>query len=251
MMAESPRDLTYAVNDLLRLGLIPRPWDLHRPADTLWWLVPSTDWPAYRHGKFSFSLAHSGPRKALLGVNDSLIHVDRIFAGVNIEKGYGQVAIEVNPALRRRPAQLIDKQWLWFALIQDDGPLRFGNVLGALSASEPVHMYVLSSYVHDRESDVHAERDAVMFACRPAGIVGVLHNGFPVGQLREIERVTDFVTLAERLRAVDDYHWIDLYAGTYVPLGEVNVKQLYRRVLSHFEQWVVEAPAEATRPRVG
>lgn len=250
MMVDSARDLAYGVNDELQLDLTPRPWQLYEPADTLWWLVPSTEWPAYRHGKFVFSLAKNSPRKALLGVNNSLIHLDAIFAGVNVEKGYGQVASEVNPALKRKPAQIIDKDWLWFSLVDNDGPSRFSKLLASLSTLEAVSLYVVSSYAHDRESDVQPEHDAVMFSCHPTGITAVLHNRFPVGVLRGIEKATDFAAVAERLRAIDDYHWVDLYAGTHVPRGEVDVKRLYRRLLSHFDEWVIEAPAKGrlTRP---
>jgi hypothetical protein len=242
MSVDSPRDLAYGINDQLQLGLTPRPWQLYEPADTLWWLVPSTDWPAYRHGKFVFSLAKDSPRKALLGLNDSLIGVKGIFAGLNIEKGYGHVATEVDPTLRRKSAQIIDEDWLWFTLVEGDGPTRFGKLLAAVSASDTVHLYVVSSYAHDRESDVQPGRDAVMFSCHSAGISALLHNHFPVDVLRGIDKATNFVALADRLRTIDDYHWVDIYVGTYVAKGDVDIKDLYKRVLSHFDEWVVEAP---------
>jgi hypothetical protein len=73
MKIETARDLAYAVKAQHRPELTPRPWQHQAPDDTLWWLVPSSDWPAYRHGKFVFSLAKDGPRKALIGFNDDVI----------------------------------------------------------------------------------------------------------------------------------------------------------------------------------
>jgi hypothetical protein len=32
----------------------PRPWNRFEPVNTDWWIVPSTDWPAYRYGKGMF-----------------------------------------------------------------------------------------------------------------------------------------------------------------------------------------------------
>jgi hypothetical protein len=34
---------------------------------------------------------------------------------------------------------------------------------------------------------------------------------------------------------------VDIYAGTYVSKGEEDISGLYRDVLSHFSEWVVEA----------
>lgn len=241
MIVDSPRDLANGINKGLRLGLTPRPWQLYEPKNTLWWLVPSTEWPAYRHGKFVFSLAKDDPRKALLGLNDSLIEVDKIFAGLNIEKGYGRVAAEVDPAIRRKSTQIIDNNWVWFALVEGNGPIRFGKLLSALSASEQLHLYVVSSYVHDRESDVRPERDAVMFSCHPGGVSAILHNNFPINVLHRVHDATSFMTLAEQLRKIDDYHWVDIHVGTYSPKGNVDIQKFYTRILSKFNEWVIEA----------
>jgi hypothetical protein len=229
----------------LPLGLTPRLWQLYEPTNTLWWLGPSTDWPAYRHGKFAFSLAKDAPRKVLLGVNDSLLEVDTIFAGVNIDKGYGYGATVVAPTLRRRPAQIIDRDWLGCTLVEGNGPARFGKRLGTIAASETVYMYVVSSYAHDRESHVQADRDAGMFRCHSVGITAVLHNRFPVNVLCGIDEAKDFSTLASRLRTVDDYHWVDIYVGTHVVRGDVDVDALYKGLLSRLDEWVVEVPARS------
>lgn len=49
-----------------------RPYDIHRPDETTWWVIPSTDWPSYLHGKFFFRL----------------IEGTRIETGIYIEKGF-------------------------------------------------------------------------------------------------------------------------------------------------------------------
>lgn len=238
MVVNSAQDLAYGLNDRLTLGLSPRPWNLYAPADTFWWLVPSTDWPAYRHGKLAFSLAKDVPRKDLLGLNDSVVEVEKIFAGFNAEKGYGDVATVVNPALKRKPAQIIDPHWLWFELIDGPGPARFSRTLATAAAGADIYLYVVSSYAHDREAAVRAQHDAVMFKCSTAGLTAVLHNKFPVNALCGAEATTNFAALAKRLRSVDDYHWVDLYVGTHVPRGDVDLIDLHTRVLSCFDAWL-------------
>jgi hypothetical protein len=101
MTIHTPEALAHAVNDQLNLKLTPRPWNMYQAEDTLWWLVPSGDWPAYQHGKLAFSLAKDDGRKALLGINDSVLETETIFAGLNVEKGYSEAAVFVNPAKAR------------------------------------------------------------------------------------------------------------------------------------------------------
>ncbi len=79
--------------------------------------------------------------------------------------------------------------------------------------------------------------DVVMFRCIPTGLTPVLH-ALPVGVLRGADAATDFPQLAERLRAVDDYHWFDLYVGTHVPRGDIDLSDLHAKLLSYFEAWL-------------
>lgn len=60
-----------------------------------------------------------------------------------------------------------------------------------------------------------------------------------------IDEAKDFSTLASRLRTVDDYHWVDIYVGTHVVRGDVDVDALYKGLLSRLDEWVVEVPARS------
>jgi hypothetical protein len=238
MVVGSAQELAHGLNDRLKLGLTPRPWNLYAPADTFWWLVPSTDWPAYRYGKLAFSHAGDVPRRDLVGVNDQVLDVDRIFAGFNVEKGYGNVATVVNPALSRKPAQIIDPQWLWFELTGKSGAEQFSRTLATAAARADIYAYVVAGYVHDREASRGGQHDAVMFKCSTKGLAKVLDNKFPINALRGTETATTFAELAEHLRSIDDYHWVDLYVGTHVPKGDVDLAELHSKVVSCFDAWL-------------
>ena len=239
MTVDSPQSLAYGLNDGLKLGLTPRPWQMYQPTDTFWWLVPSSDWPAYRYGKLAFCSAKDVPRQVLLGPDDSLLHLDKIFAGLNVEKGFGHVASVVDPQLQRRTSQILAPNWTWYAVVDDHGPERFTRLLTKLSAETQVHLYVVASPVHDREGGHRPEHDAVLFEGESGGIRALLDNGFPVDALRGTELSRSFGDLAAGLRDVGDYHWVDLYAGTYVDKGDVNPADFGDRVLSHFLEWLV------------
>jgi len=236
MIINSPQELANGLNDRLKLGLTPRPWNYHNPADSFWWLVPSAEFPAYRYGKLAFSLAKDVPRKDLLDLNDAL-EPNKIFAGFNAEKGYGEVAVAANPALRKKRAQINDPQWLWFELVGEPGAARFARTLASASTGAALYVYVVASYAHDRETENRSQHDAVMFRCVPTGLVRLAHR-YQVHVLDGAEIATDFADLAKSLRAVDGYHWVDLYVGTHVAKGDVDLGALHKDTLSYFDAWL-------------
>ncbi len=234
-----PRELAYSVKRHLAMELTPRPWNLYAPGETLWWLVPTTQWPAYRHGKLAFSLAHDYPRKALLGRTDSLLEVDKVFAGLNIEKGYGKKAIEVDPSIKRKPHQIIDPDWLWFSLIEGKGPSLFSRLIESVSRSQRVYLYVIVLQVHDRETAYHKQHDAVVFSCHPDRLELMLDNKFPLSALKGCEKAKNFYELVDCLRTVNDYCWVDLYFGAHLRRDDVDIARLHADLLSHLMDWVV------------
>jgi hypothetical protein len=238
MRIDSARKLAHALNAQLKLGLTARPWNIYAPDDTFWWLIPSTDWPAYRYGKFAFSSSKDVPRKALLGFNDPALEPDTIFAGFNLEKGYGPSALVVNPALKHKPAQIIDRTWLWHELTTPPGSLSFSKALTTAVSEAPLFLYVLAGYVHDRDSTAQSAHDAVAFNVTSTGLKHLLDNGFPIPVLQGCEAATDFPQLAEVLRLIDGYHWVDVYVGAHIAKGDVDLQGLNRQVLSQFRAWL-------------
>lgn len=67
-------------------------------------------------------------------------------------------------------------------------------------------------------------------------------KNFTAGTLSGLEQAASFQTLAKQLESIDGYHWVDLYVGTHVPKGNVDVVKLYHDTLSYFDHWVVPAP---------
>jgi len=219
--------------------MTPRPWNLYDPDQTLWWLVPTTQWPAYRHGKLAFSLAHDYPRKTLLGRNDTLLELDKVFVGLNIEKGYGKAATEVDPSIRSKPHQIIDPDWLWFSLIEGKGPHLFSRLIESVCGSQNIYLYVIVLHVHDREMTYQKQYDAAMFSCHPDRLEHILDNKFPLSVLKGSEKAKNFSELAECLRRVGEYYWVDLYLGTHLQRDNIDMAKLDHCLLSHFMHWVV------------
>ena len=79
----------------------PRPYNRHNPKNTIWWVVPGTDWPAYKYGKFIFK--DNGPN---------------INIGLNVEKGFGQQAAAIYTKLTKKE-MVINSDWLWEDFVRD------------------------------------------------------------------------------------------------------------------------------------
>lgn len=235
----TPRELAYSVNRHMSKSLTPRPWNLHDPDQTLWWLVPTTMWPAYRHGKLAFSLAHDYPRKTLLGRNDSHLELDKVFVGLNIEKGYGKAAIEVDSSIKKKPQQILDPDWLWFSLIEGKGPSFFSRLIESVSGSQRIYLYVIVLHVHDRETTYQKQYDAIMFSCHPDRIECIPEKRLSLSVLTGADQAKNFVELAECLHSVGDYYWVDLYLGAHLPRNDINMAKLDHCLLSHLMHWVV------------
>jgi hypothetical protein len=66
----SPRQACYAVQRAIEQqfpGLVARPWNIYEPETSLWWLVPSSDWPAYKYGKLFFDWADQRRKSIWVG----------------------------------------------------------------------------------------------------------------------------------------------------------------------------------------
>lgn len=94
-----------------------RPWDRGSPdSSRFWWLVPSSEWPAYRLGKFFFEEDAEDPRTIRLGLY--------------VEKGFGADLAEVLPGGANDP-QIMRGRWAWRRVEADAG----GRLVGAIEAA--------------------------------------------------------------------------------------------------------------------
>jgi hypothetical protein len=243
MQIHSPDELAHAVRTHIygKRDLSPLPWNRHEPKTTLWWLTPSRHNPAYADGKFVFSLARDDPRRLLAGRDDALIELGTLFVGVNFEKGFGPAACQIGTP-RPHSDELLGPEWVWHQLIEGHGPEQFALTLTRLSEKTgKVHLYVSSGTARD-SADTRTVRplDCALFDCVGDRLDCRLHNRFPDGTLHElsVETSRTFSELATKLRTVDDFHWVDVYAGSYVPKGEVDLSKLHADVLSYLEPWI-------------
>jgi hypothetical protein len=241
-MIKTASQLAHAINHELTLGLTPLPWNLYAPEDSLWWLAPSTENPAYRHGKYVFA----SPRdwKGFRLLKRGLLEDQELFAGFGVEKGYGKNAVVANPALKHRPQQIMPKRdsphepkWAWYDVIQREAS-EFGAALAAASRNVSFWVCIGSSSVHDREDRKRPELYTLVFSVKGTQLRNESDASVKVGVLEAASKANDFAALAHAVDAIDEFHWVDVYVGTCVATGSMNVKELYTRALFPFRQWL-------------
>lgn len=234
--------------------LTTRPWNMYKPADTTWWLIPSTDWPAYLHGKAYLAKDIRDP--------------ERIECGLDVEKGLDPIVAGPYPATRKK-GFILDKAWkAWpkvLASLADGSLLEVANQVRA-NAGQPIQVRVASWYAQDpNDFDPHPlMSDKELFGeCRSAVDGGrIWFQLEPDGTLVELEQrclregllpVADSRSLAQLAESLQPTHelnwsWIDLYLGVHMrrfsteglPSGEVWYgDRIWPNLLRPWLPWII------------
>lgn len=101
---ESLKSLSHDIADYLsqeNLRFSPRPYNMFTPERSLWWIIPSSEWPAYKHGKLF-----------LKKNNNSLSF------GLNVEKGFGSIVGQAYPECLAKNL-VMDESWKWSLFSKD------------------------------------------------------------------------------------------------------------------------------------
>jgi hypothetical protein len=112
----SPRSARHAVEAAAKAEfdhLVARPWNQYEPDATLWWLVPSNDWPAYAYGEYAFNWA-GDDRSALL-------------ARLHWEKGLDPKASSVY-ASAKGSRLIMQPDWHWHRLLKALASSQFASL---------------------------------------------------------------------------------------------------------------------------
>ena len=240
--AQSPRQLCIDVqahgSSKARL-LIARPWQFQDADDTLWWLVPSSEWPAYRHAKLFFDWFTRKKK-------------DRVWTGINVEKGLGAVAASVYPS-----KFIMSQDWAWHRFCEDCRSGLFDQVIADSTYGETSQTWwlkIAAGYV-DKPSGFdplsQSFRDARAFYCfrkNPgASLWELTESNDPrktasaSGMLSQLSDMPDIVAKLQQR----DWLWIDVYCGISLEvvgpeeISEVTTAaQVWSSSLSRFERWL-------------
>ena len=207
----------------------PRPWNRFKPADTLWWVVPGTHWPAYSSGKYMFR-----PDGKL------------IWCGLNIEKGFGEKAALAYPQLKRRKL-VAEGGWIWHQFIKDLEAREIGHAISEVEKNTKGQVYLslgagLVSDPSDFDPD-SPKADSLVFTVT-SGELQLISNKLSNRTLLPLMNATQLHNLFDSLPPdVLDWIWIDMDISVSFQVAQGEVQSLdamdvYNLALRPFEPWV-------------
>jgi hypothetical protein len=216
--------------------LMARPWNQYLPEQTMWWVIPGTEWPAYRYGKL-FVTPDEAPEGCL-------------FCGLHLEKGLGRQAAAVYQSDRGRRL-LMDEHWLWHDFVTPQQTERFAEAVAALGLKFPAPVFFRceAGPVLEVESfDPRGPRprwDVLGFSASGGSWSFVSHERHE-GLLEQAAQAQNPSQLMRALASLPrpDWVWVDIYAGVYLAMaakeqapGAWDTATLWERALSPWEPW--------------
>lgn len=240
-VSATPRSLCYAIEGVAKSGIkaawTSRPYNFHDPDKTTWWLVPSTEWPAYKFGKFGFWFDEAEPKV--------------ILAGYQVEKGVGaSVAPVFNSAAGKRFVTQSD--WEWNRFVED---VRSGDdvdvALNAAAADLGTDLYVhlACGIANDPGSfdpgSAAFPKTSRLFVWSPE--IQAIQLVRTAGSSQVAPGASTATSITELLAALDsaedrDWLWVSLSLCVRLhptaggpPSGH---NDLWTKGLRHFSQWV-------------
>ena len=178
----------------------PRPWNRFEPdaEDALWWVVPGTEWPAYKHGKYVFQKDNGTIR-----------------CGLHIEKGFGPNARFAYPALQKK-GLVTEKDWMWNQFVVD---LKSGMVTEVLKeleqfSGEKVCFTLSSGLAGDpTDYDPYAPKPELIEFVITNGTLTLSQSELVNGTLKPLLKMVELSQMGSLLPSNDilDWIWIDLF----------------------------------------
>lgn len=202
-----------------------RPWNFYAPNTTLWWLVPSTEWPALKCAKLVLFRSETGYR-----------------VGIHIEKGISEVAGQMLSATKAK-SLCIRPDWAWNVLLRDLSVGKFEEKLMELSdeADRPIRISLQASSITS-EYDPYAEEiegletDNIMVLEFKHGTISMQDDELK-GEMQNFGGVCNFADLIRVLSEKElDWFWIDMFVVFDVKIEEHH--QISTLALSFYKKFM-------------
>ncbi len=202
-----------------------RPFNRFDPEHTDWWIVPSSEWPAYKFSKFCF---HRRPRSP-----EGLLYV-----GYYVEKGLGR-------KLHKwvHPRYIMGNDWFWhrFVSLAKEGSVEETAKEVCKSVGTSVHI-LIEVYAFNRVPEYDRQpnepSDQVEFALRFPDFEWDLFRPAQnvLAPTNESDGIRSLVQQIEDLQNDLDFYWLDWIIGVRFRYGQEDspgwrAPDLWSRVL--------------------
>lgn len=188
-------------------GFTARPWNYFKAETTLWWLVPSTEWPSYKYGKLVLYRTKEGYR-----------------FGFHIEKGISELAGQMRSSEDARKL-CVKPDWAWNDFLSDLSSGIFEGKLKEISESAKLPLRislqasnVIGEYDPYSEKIEGLESDHTMAFEYENGVFKILQDELK-GVMRKFGNVDKLTDLMSVFQEKDmEWLWIDMFVTAEVEI---------------------------------
>lgn len=189
-------------------NLVTLPFNRFSPENTQWWLSPSSENPAYKHGKIVFEQTRP--------------ELGDLFVGLYVEKGVGPAAAELFNTTPYGRKSVMDNTWVWHEFMSDLEERRFADAAAeAISrADHPLILAIEAMIVSlpKDESGVHSQpnpREIALFEYEEGRITFLSDDSNVDESLALLSTGSELSALSRAISKLDqlDWLWIDFHAG--------------------------------------
>ncbi len=192
-----------------RAPVVARPWNMYEADATSWWLVPSKEWPAYKHGKFCFE----PPPRAVAG---------HLFFGLHVEKGLGKGDNDVSKYPPDMRSLFIQSDWVWFRFVADMASGGVGSVLSKVASSIGGSVTLrLEAGPGVKPLSGDPSRDVLIFESTDGSSLQSKSSDTPLGHIAVLQGSQSLAQLAASIQSLPraDEFWLDIFLGAMFTLG--------------------------------
>ncbi len=239
--ALSPEELCNRVKKVCQqefATLSARPYNYNKPGTNtaLWWLIPSTDWPAYGHGKLFFRWSSSDHTA--------------ISCGLHIEKGLDESVRDAYRTNRDLQQHIMGSRWTWHHFLSD---LKNGTVTTALAkakagTNDGVFLEIVGFYPRSLEF-FDQTRAFYKFECSgSSGECKLLEADDLDSLMLSLKDVSSLEGAASELTTLmsNKFLWIDILLGVNLDISRTEQHEarpivatdLWTKHLRPFKDWL-------------
>lgn len=215
-------------NHALQRHLTLRPFNYTAPKFTEWWLIPSTDWPAYHHSKLCFDQLGS----------------ETVFTGFYAEKGLGDQLTEMV-----KSSLIMGPGWYWYELVEEAQAGKLAEPMRAVLGRSGLPLVVyLSLYefnnVPDYETGQTKPDDRMEFVAYVDDLL-FEQTREAAGVLAPLNGARDLRDLAARIANLEDisWYWVNFMIGICLRYrgddpGDWGAADVWKKALEPWMPWV-------------
>lgn len=232
---ETARNVSKYLNDSHKI-FTPRPWNRFSPENSLWWVVPSTYWPAYQYGKYVFFY------------EDGFL-----YCGLNIEKGLGRIVANYYPKTEKKGLIMKD-EWTWNKFLDVLNKDKINKTLSELQEinNQPVTILLRGGLADDPDDfDPQAHKSDLIWFELEGENLKLIKNEMRNSTLLHFLNASSMKDISDTISKINskelDCTWIDLNILVKFKINEIyscrnsnliDVEQLNALVLEQLKYWV-------------